>query len=44
VRVVTPSGEFQATTAGLEPTGALRVRHDDGQEESLVAGEIVEVK
>jgi BirA family biotin operon repressor/biotin-[acetyl-CoA-carboxylase] ligase len=44
VRVVTPGGEFRATTAGLEPTGALRVRHDDGQEESLVAGEIVEVK
>jgi BirA family biotin operon repressor/biotin-[acetyl-CoA-carboxylase] ligase len=44
VRVVTSGGEFLATTAGLEPTGALRIRHDDGREESLVAGEIVEVK
>jgi BirA family transcriptional regulator, biotin operon repressor / biotin---[acetyl-CoA-carboxylase] ligase len=44
VRVVSGAGEFQATTVGLEPTGALRVRRDDGQEESLAAGEIIEVK
>jgi BirA family biotin operon repressor/biotin-[acetyl-CoA-carboxylase] ligase len=44
VRVVLPGGEFLATTAGLEPSGALRVRYEDGREESLVAGEIVEVK
>ncbi len=44
IRVLSNSGEFQATTSGLEPSGALRVRRDDGREESLVSGEIVEVK
>lgn len=43
IRVLTGNGEFQAVTAGLEPSGALRVRRDDGREEPLVAGEIVEV-
>jgi BirA family transcriptional regulator, biotin operon repressor / biotin---[acetyl-CoA-carboxylase] ligase len=44
VRVLTGTGEFQAVTAGLEPSGALRVRREDGREEALVAGEIVELK
>jgi BirA family biotin operon repressor/biotin-[acetyl-CoA-carboxylase] ligase len=44
VRVVTPAGETLATTAGLDPSGALRIRHDDGREELLVAGEVLEVK
>ena len=44
VRVISPGSESLATTAGLEPSGALRVRYDDGREESLVAGEIVAVK
>jgi BirA family biotin operon repressor/biotin-[acetyl-CoA-carboxylase] ligase len=44
VRVVSGSGEFLATTAGLAPSGALRVRRDDGREELMVSGEIVEVK
>jgi BirA family biotin operon repressor/biotin-[acetyl-CoA-carboxylase] ligase len=44
IRVVSGEGEFYAVTLGLEPSGALRVRRDDGREESLVAGEIVEVK
>ena len=44
VRVVAHDGDFFATTAGLEPTGALRIRHDDGREECLVSGEIIEVK
>lgn len=44
IRVITGSGEFQAVTAGLEPSGALRVRRDDGREEPLVAGEIAELK
>jgi BirA family transcriptional regulator, biotin operon repressor / biotin---[acetyl-CoA-carboxylase] ligase len=44
IRVVANGEEFQATTAGLEPTGALRARRDDGHEELLVAGEIFEVK
>jgi len=44
VRVLTGTGEYQAVTAGLDPTGALHVRRKDGSEELLVAGEIVEVK
>jgi BirA family biotin operon repressor/biotin-[acetyl-CoA-carboxylase] ligase len=44
VRVVTAAGDMLATTAGLDPSGALRLRRDDGREESLVAGEVVEVK
>ena len=44
VRVRTTSGEYEATTAGLETSGALRVRRDDGRAQSLVSGEIVEVK
>jgi BirA family biotin operon repressor/biotin-[acetyl-CoA-carboxylase] ligase len=44
VRVLTGSGEFVGTTDGLEPSGALRVRREDGSIEPLVAGEVVEVK
>ena len=44
IRVTAGSGEFPATTEGLEPNGALRVRRADGRQESLVAGEIIEVK
>jgi BirA family transcriptional regulator, biotin operon repressor / biotin---[acetyl-CoA-carboxylase] ligase len=44
IRVLTGNGEFQAVTAGLEPSGALRVRREDGREEPLVAGEIVELR
>lgn len=44
IRVVSGSEEYAATTAGLEPNGALRIRRENGWEESLVAGEITEVK
>ncbi len=44
VRVVTGAGEVFATTAGVEPSGALKIRHEDGREELLVAGEVIEVK
>jgi BirA family transcriptional regulator, biotin operon repressor / biotin---[acetyl-CoA-carboxylase] ligase len=44
IRVSTGAEQFEATTAGLEPSGALRVTRDDGREETLVAGEIFEVK
>jgi len=44
VRVLTGSSEFHAVTSGIDPSGALRIRRDDGREESLVAGEIVELK
>ncbi len=42
--VRTPSGEFRATTAGLESNGALRLRYDDGRVEPLVAGEITQLE
>ena len=44
VRVLTGTGEYQAVTAGIDSRGTLRVRRSDGREETLVAGEIVEVK
>ncbi len=44
IRVLSNSGRFTATTLGLEPSGALRVRREDGREELLVSGEIIEVK
>ncbi len=44
VRVVTAGGERLAETAGIDPSGALRVRDENGREGSLVAGEVVEVK
>jgi BirA family biotin operon repressor/biotin-[acetyl-CoA-carboxylase] ligase len=44
IRIVTGEAESLATTTGLEASGALRVRYDDGREEALVAGEVVEVK
>ena len=44
VRVLTGAGDYQAVTCGLDSRGALRVRRNDGREELLIAGEIVEVK
>jgi BirA family transcriptional regulator, biotin operon repressor / biotin---[acetyl-CoA-carboxylase] ligase len=44
VRIKTQAGEFRATTAGLDSTGALKIRYDDGKVELLVAGEIAEIK
>jgi BirA family transcriptional regulator, biotin operon repressor / biotin---[acetyl-CoA-carboxylase] ligase len=44
VRVRTDGQTIQALTSGLDPTGALRLRRDDGREELLVSGEVVEVK
>jgi len=44
IRVLTNSGGFTATTLGLEPTGALRIRRDDGSDDVLVSGEVIEVK
>jgi BirA family biotin operon repressor/biotin-[acetyl-CoA-carboxylase] ligase len=44
IRIVTAEAESLATTIGLDPSGALRVRYDDGREEALVAGEVAEVK
>jgi len=44
IRIVSGEAESLATTLGLDPSGALRVRYDDGREEALVAGEVTEVK
>lgn len=44
IRIVRAEGESLATTTGLDSSGALRVCYEDGHEETLVAGEIVEVK
>jgi BirA family biotin operon repressor/biotin-[acetyl-CoA-carboxylase] ligase len=44
VRVVTAAGQALATTSGLDSGGALKIQFDDGRQESLVAGEVVEVK
>lgn len=44
VNVVTAAGKVPATTVGVDPSGALRVEYDDGRRESLIAGEVVEVK
>jgi BirA family transcriptional regulator, biotin operon repressor / biotin---[acetyl-CoA-carboxylase] ligase len=44
IRVATRAGEFLATTLGVDPTGSLRIRRDDGQEDKLLSGEIIEVK
>jgi BirA family biotin operon repressor/biotin-[acetyl-CoA-carboxylase] ligase len=44
IRIVTAEAESLATTVGLDPSGALRVRYDDRHEEALVAGEVAEVK
>ncbi len=38
------SAEIAQRWAAVEPSGALRVRREDGREDSLIAGEIVEVK
>jgi len=44
VRIKTHAGDFPATTAGLDSTGALKIRYDDGKEVLLVTGEITEIK
>jgi BirA family biotin operon repressor/biotin-[acetyl-CoA-carboxylase] ligase len=44
VRVSNAAGETQGTTTGIDPSGALKIQYDDGRQESLVAGEVVEMK
>jgi BirA family biotin operon repressor/biotin-[acetyl-CoA-carboxylase] ligase len=44
VRVVAAAGEAYATTTGLDARGALEVQYDDGRQDALVAGEVIEVK
>ncbi len=44
VRISSKNGDRFAQTVALEANGALRVRFDSGCEESLVSGEVVEIK
>ncbi len=42
VRIATAAETFTGTTAGLEPTGILRVRRNDGRIEAVLAGDVSE--
>jgi BirA family biotin operon repressor/biotin-[acetyl-CoA-carboxylase] ligase len=44
VRVKTGSDEYSGVTAGLDASGALKTRREDGRQELLVAGEITELR
>lgn len=44
VRVTAGGAESIATTEGLDPAGALRLRFDDGRAEALTSGEVFEIK
>ncbi len=44
IRVLRNSEEAFGLTQGLEPSGALRVRFEDGREEALISGEVLELK
>jgi BirA family biotin operon repressor/biotin-[acetyl-CoA-carboxylase] ligase len=43
VRITLAQESFVGTTAGLEPSGLLRVRRDDGRTEVVLAGDVAEV-
>ena len=42
VRITTASESYTGTTAGLEPSGLLRVRRDDGRTEVVLSGDVAE--
>ena len=42
VRITTPSGSYVAVTDGLEPHGLLRVRREDGREDTVISGDVAE--
>jgi len=44
VHVTTGSESFNGTTAGLDPSGLLRVKRDDGRVETLLAADISEAQ
>ena len=44
VRVKVPGSEYSGVTTGLDASGALKIRRDDGWQELLVAGEITELR
>ncbi len=43
VRIALAHESFLGTTAGLEPSGLLRVRREDGRTEVVLAGDVAEV-
>jgi BirA family transcriptional regulator, biotin operon repressor / biotin---[acetyl-CoA-carboxylase] ligase len=42
VRISTANETFTGTTAGLEPSGLLRVARDDGRLEAVISGDVAE--
>jgi biotin-(acetyl-CoA carboxylase) ligase len=42
VRVSSPWEKFTGVTAGLDATGLLRVKRDDGKTVTVVAGDVTE--
>lgn len=42
VRISTPSGSYVAVTEGLEPHGLLRVRREDGRQDTVISGDVTE--
>ena len=42
VRITTATQTFTGTTAGLEPSGVLRVARDDGGTEPVLSGDVAE--
>ena len=42
VHITTSNESFDGTTAGLETTGILRVKRDDGRIESVISGDVAE--
>lgn len=44
VRVKTAGNDYSGVTTGLDASGALKIRRDDGRQELLVAGEITELR
>jgi biotin-(acetyl-CoA carboxylase) ligase len=44
VRITTEKETFDGMTAGLEPSGILRVRRDDGALEQILSGNLSEAQ
>ncbi|MGH9774603.1 MAG: biotin--[acetyl-CoA-carboxylase] ligase [Candidatus Acidiferrales bacterium] len=44
VKITTPRETFEGVTVGLEPSGVLRVKREDGRTEAVVTGDVVEVR
>jgi len=42
VRISTPAESYTGVTEGLEPHGLLRVRRDDGRQETVISGDVAE--